>query len=80
MTPVEAVVSRTEKMRNAMGMSMERFSKACDLPYSTVRELLIGKSKDVNFTTLIKLANGLDLSLREFFDSDYFDMIDDEYY
>ena len=45
---------------------------------STIKNILYGKSQNPGIVTIKKLCDGLDISLREFFDDDIFDDIEQE--
>ena len=69
----EALVIRLRELLDNECMSVARLSQICHVPASTIRDILNGKTKQTGIETINKIANGFDISIREFFDSDYFD-------
>lgn len=56
------------QLRKERDMSIHQLAIACDLEYSHVQRIEKGKV-NFAFTTLISLAQGLDMSLDELFES-----------
>lgn len=50
-----------------------RIAKNGELNMGTLNNFLNGTFKDARFSTIVKICNGLDVSLREFFNDDLFD-------
>ena len=45
---------------------------------STISNIMIGRNHSVTVSTIKKLCNGLEISIRDFFNSDRFDNLDQE--
>lgn len=45
---------------------------------STVSDIVNGRTNNAGVATIQKLCDGLEISIREFFDSDLFDNLDQE--
>ena len=56
---------KLEKLRKAKGLSYRKFSYAAELSVSYVQKLEAGESNP-SYTTLLKLAEALDVDLNEF--------------
>ena len=52
-----------KKQRIKLGLTQEGLSRKADMPYNTIIKLESGKITDPRMETLIKIANGLELSL-----------------
>jgi transcriptional regulator with XRE-family HTH domain len=50
----------------------------CGISQSTIKSILNGESKNPGIVTLKKICDGLDISIRTFFDSDLFDDLEQE--
>ncbi|MEY8339173.1 helix-turn-helix transcriptional regulator [Lachnospiraceae bacterium 62-35] len=48
------------------------------IPPSTFKSIMNGQSKNPGITNIRRIADGLDISIREFYDSDMFDDLDQE--
>ncbi|GEM_PF-184140 len=76
LTPSQAVRLRMDELRAEYNISYHRIAVCSGVPYSTVKSYLSGNAGDITLGTLISLANFFGMTLREFADSDYFDIID----
>jgi len=74
--PSEAVKMRMDELRRPDNISYHRIALRSGVPYSTVKSYLHGDARDITLGTLVSLANFFGMTLREFTDSDVFDMID----
>ncbi len=59
-------------------MAINALANISGVPASTVYSILNGKSKNPGTVSLQKLCDGLDISIREFFDSPLFDGLEQE--
>ena len=59
-------------------ISLNKLSNICCLTQSTVDSLVNGKSKNPKLLTIVRICDGLNISLKEFFDDDIFKNIDRE--
>lgn len=65
---VKALCARIERLRLEQGLSVRKFAAACDISSSQVNE--IGNAGiDLRYSTLVKIARGLGLSLADLLDS-----------
>lgn len=72
----DAVTARIKNLAEEQGYSMERLSQASGVPKSTITDYLRGASCDIKLETLVKIANGFGMTLRDFINDDCFDLID----
>ena len=74
----EAVEHRIRELSRENEFSWDRLARASSVPKSTIADYIRGASKDMKLQTLAAVSNGFGMTLREFFDSDEFDIIDVE--
>ena len=73
-----AVAVRIIKLCCERGIATNALATMSGITPSTVYTLLDDRYKDVKITTLKKICDGLNITLREFFDSDLFDNLEQE--
>ena len=59
-------------------ISANKLASICCLTQSTVQNLIAGKSKNPKMLTIIRICEGLEIPLKDFFDDDLFDNIERE--
>ena len=78
MNAKEAVANRILQLCEDRGLATNALANLAGIPPSTVYSILNTKSQNPGVVTLKKLCDGFDLSLREFFDSELFDDLEQE--
>lgn len=73
-----AVAARIVELCEKKGMAVNALANSAGIPPSTVYSMLNEKSKNPGIVTIKKLCDGLEISLREFFDDDLFDDLEQE--
>ena len=73
MTISEAVTQRLKQLLKEKGMTLYQLEKKTCVSHDTVKSIVKGKTKGVSLRTLVNLAEGLDMTVSEFLDSDLFD-------
>jgi transcriptional regulator with XRE-family HTH domain len=73
-----AVAARIVQLCEERNLAVNALANSAGIPPSTVYSLLNEKSQNPGIVTLKKLCDGLDISLREFFDSDVFEGLEQE--
>lgn len=53
-------------------VSLHQLSLDAGIPYSTLSSFLNGKSADPKISTILHICEGLDISLKDFFDNELF--------
>ena len=76
----EAVVERIVDLSQKRNMSFNAIANRSGLAPSTLKNILGGNSKNPGITTIKILCDGLDISIKEFFDSELFDDLEQEIY
>lgn len=78
MNTKEAVAKRIIELCNERDIAINALSNNAGVSPSTVYSMLNEKSQNPGVVSIKKLCDGLDISLREFFDSPIFDDIEQE--
>ena len=78
MNAKEAVGARIIELCKQNDIAVNSLANIAGIPPSTIYSMLNEKSKNPGVVTLQKICDGLEISLREFFDSDIFDNIEQE--
>ena len=78
MNAKEAVGARIIELCKQNDIAVNSLANIAGIPPSTIYSMLNEKSKNPGVVTLQKICDGLEISLRKFFDSDIFDNIEQE--
>ena len=78
MNTKEAVAKRILKLCEERNMAINALAAVSGVSPSTIYSMLNEKSQNPGVVSIKKLCDGLDISLREFFDSPIFDDIEQE--
>ncbi len=68
----EAVKKRFDELCFEKDLNYCRLATLSGVPYTTVKSLFYGQSKNPGIATIKKLCDGLEISVTDFFDTDYF--------
>ena len=74
----EAVAQRILNLCTERNLSVNALASISGVSPSTIYSMLNEKSKNPGVVSLKKLCDGLEISIREFFDSDLFDDLEQE--
>ena len=74
----EAVAKRILALCRERGITINGLANVSGIPPSTIYSMLNEKSKNPGIVSLKKMCDGLEISLREFFNSDLFDDLEQE--
>ena len=78
MNTKNAVANRIIQLCNDKNIAINALANISGISPSTLYSVLNEKSQNPGIVTIKKLCDGLEISLREFFDSDIFDDIEQE--
>ena len=78
MNTKNAVANRIIELCNQKNIAINALANMAGISPSTLYSVLNEKSQNPGIVTIKKLCDGLDISLREFFDADIFDDIEQE--
>ena len=74
----EAISKKINKICNERNISINKLASMSLLTQSTVQHLADGDSKNPKLLTIIRICDGLDMTLQEFFSDDLFKNLDRE--
>lgn len=74
----EAVEKRIIELCNEHNIAINALANISGISPSTVYSILNERSQNPGIVSIKKLCDGLDISIREFFDSDIFDDLEQE--
>lgn len=78
MNTKEAVAKRIVQLCDEHNLAVNALANISGVSPSTVYSMLNEKSQNPGVVSLKKICDGLDISIREFFDSDVFDNLEQE--
>jgi transcriptional regulator with XRE-family HTH domain len=78
MTTKEALETRITELCNEHNIAINSLAHISGVPPSTIYSMLNEKSQNPGIISLKKICDGLDITLREFFDSVLFDDLEQE--
>lgn len=78
MTTLECVQRRFIELCNERNLAFYALAVSAGVHPSTMKSIMNGKSQNPGVVTLKKLCDGLDITLTEFFDTDYFRTLEQE--
>ena len=76
MTAKEAVGRRIMELSSQHDLSINGLANRAGIPPTTIYSMLNGKSKNPGIVSIQKICDGLEISVREFFNSPLFADID----
>lgn len=71
MNITQAVKKRFEELCFDRGISFCRLAALSGVPYTTVKSIFYDQSKNPGVVTIKKLCDGLDITITDFFDTEY---------
>lgn len=74
----KAISEKILKIIREKDITVNKLASICCLTQSTVDSLINGKSKNPKLLTIVRICDGIDISLKEFFEDELFDNIDRE--
>ncbi len=74
----EATTMRIQQLRRQKRLSVYALIYQSGMPPSTVKSILHGKSQNPGIVNIKRLAEGLGVTIREFYDSEIFDDLEPE--
>jgi transcriptional regulator with XRE-family HTH domain len=72
MTMGTAIAKRIDEYIFARGITLYKLAKDSCLPIATLQNLYRGHTKSPTVTVLLKICNGLNVTIEEFLDSELF--------
>lgn len=78
MTISQAVVQRLLQLCDERHITINKICNISGVTQSTVSDIVNGATSNAGVATLKKLCDGLEISIRQFFDADIFDDLEQE--
>ena len=78
MNAKQAVAQRILELCKNRSITVNTLANAAGIPPTTIYSILNTKSKNPGIVTIKQVCDGMDISLREFFDSPIFDELEQE--
>lgn len=76
MNAKEAVARRIQGLCVQRGLAINALANLCGVPPSTIYSMLNAKSQNPGIISIQKICDGLEISVREFFDDPLFENLD----
>ena len=76
MNAKEAVARRIQELCVQRGLAINALANLCGVPPSTIYSMLNAKSHNPGIISIQKICDGLEISVREFFDDPLFENLD----
>ena len=74
----QAVIKRIFELCDEHGITVNALSNISGVTQSTVSDIVNGTTYNAGIATIKKLCDGLEITVRQFFDSDLFDDLEQE--
>lgn len=74
----EATVERIQELCGQKKLTLYALSYKTGIPSSTLKCIINGRSKNPGIVNIKKIAEGFEISIREFYNSDLFDELEQE--
>ena len=78
MTIGEGVRLRILELCRERNISLNKLSGMCGITQSTINNIVSGRNRSATISTIKKICDGLDISIREFFAGEQFDDLEQE--
>ena len=74
----EAVKIRIIELCNEQSITVNKLSIVCGITQSTINNITSGRNDSTTIATIKKMCDGLEISIRDFFDSNVFNDLEQE--
>ena len=74
----EATKQRIVELCKQKSITINRLSTICGITQSTLNNIVSGRNKSATVSTVKKICDGLEISIKEFFNSELFDNLEQE--
>ena len=78
MDTVTAIKNRILQLCGERNISINKLANICGLPPSSVKNILYGKSHNPKILTIKMICDGLEITLKDFFDTKEFESLEQE--
>ena len=74
----EATVLRIKELCSESGITLNKLATISGITQSTLNNVVNGRNKSTTIVTIKKICDGLDITIKDFFNSDLFDSLSQE--
>lgn len=74
----EATRLRIDQLCSERRITLNKLSTVCGISQSTVNNIMSGRNNSTTVSTVKKICDGLEITIKEFFDSKLFDNLEQE--
>lgn len=74
----EATKLRIVELCDQKEITVNKLSTICGITQSTLNNIISGRNKSTTISTIKKICDGLEINIREFFNSNLFDGLEQE--
>lgn len=74
----DAVALRIRQLCKQCGVTINALANSSGMPPTTIYSMMNSKSQNPGVVSIKKICDGMDISLREFFDAEIFDDLEQE--
>ncbi|MBR2927477.1 MAG: helix-turn-helix transcriptional regulator [Clostridia bacterium] len=74
----EAVRLRIMELCQQHGITLNKLSTICGITQSTLNNIISGRNATTTVSTIQKICDGLEITIRDFFSSSLFDYLEQE--
>lgn len=78
MTLTNAVQKRIRELCSQRNITINKLATICGITQSTLNNIFVRKSAKPTVSTIKKICDGLEITLSDFFDTDYFNSLEQE--
>ena len=78
MTLGKAVAERILELCREHNYSLNQFATISGISHSTLQSIMDGQSQDPKLSTIKKICDGFEMTLQQFFETDYFDSLEQQ--
>ena len=75
---INAISKKLLKICSERNISVNKLATMCCLTQSTIQNIIDGNSSNPKVLTIVRICDGLNITLKEFFDDDVFKNVDRE--
>ncbi len=74
----EATRLRIKQLCNEKHITLNKLSTICGITQSTLNNIMSGRNNSATISTIKKVCDGLEITIKDFFNSSLFDDLDQE--
>ena len=78
MNITEGVKKRFDELCYQKGLNYCKLASISGVPYTTVKSIFYNQSRNPGIATIKKLCDGLEITITEFFSTEYFEKLEQE--